>query len=940
MKRTILLCIMMLMLMTLPAGPPVLADGGYQMYDEPEYWYKEIGEPVPVSGGNIYTLWGDRLIGSDKTITEAVIPDTVASIGRIAFSDCTWLEKIVIPASVTDISNDCVFLNCQSLTEIVVDPANPAFCSVNGVLFSKDKSRLLYYPEGKRDASWTLPAGVQTVDSMAFSRCRYLKSWQVEKGSAGWTASDGVLYNRDMTELISYPAGKEADTFRIPETVSKIDQYAFSGCPVRHIDFPAGLEEIGELSFLKCVRLEEVELGSQVTAIQKNAFEKCLSLQSVRIGNSPCKIDNYAFENCNALEYVEIGNGCREIDSSAFRGCYALKEAVLPDTMKMEEYYWDGLFHDFHFRTLRITDGSRRLENTFYRLGFPEEHLYYNEDNFNDSPYFRIELPESITFVSQAVLPDSRQLSIYYRGSEAQWKKIENEDGPLYNYYNKAEIHYNSGLPERVPGWRDVFVDDAFAEEAQWTKQIQAMEYPAEDLLSPYATMNRGEAVLCIWKARGCPEPSMANPFKDISESDPCYKAALWAVEKGITAAFAEGKFGPSEICSSQHFLLYLWRLAGKPGDSGDASKKWYEDAVAWAKDLGIQTDDIEMSGIWDSCFRADALRYLYRAYQAGVLQHFFDVPSDAYFNEPVSWAVRQGITKGTSPDTFGPSDSCTRGQAVTFLWRAAGSEPVSGVKNPFKDVKPSDYYYNAVLWAYDNGITNGISDDLFGPGATCSRGQIVTFLWRTMGKPAGSASVNFSDVPEKAYYHGPVQWAVEDGVTNGTSATTFSPDLNCTRAQIATFLFRALNSTEFEYDGHRYACIIKDVSWEKAARKAKEAGGRLAVFESEAEWQALTEQIRRAGLQNHCIYVGGRRDDGDTAYRWIGPDGRLSGPVLNSDASWTNGHWMTGEPNFRWSDVEETVMEMEFNKAQGSWVFNDVSAQTVVSRCGFLIEF
>lgn len=174
-------------------------------------------------------------------------------------------------------------------------------------------------------------------------------------------------------------------------------------------------------------------------------------------------------------------------------------------------------------------------------------------------------------------------------------------------------------------------------------------------------------------------------------------------------------------------------------------------------------------------------------------LKQFEDVFDTEYFAYPVKWAVDKGITSGISDTEFGPFENCTRAQAVTFLWRAAGKpEPASSV-NPFQDVSESDYYYKAVLWAVENGITNGVSADLFGPDQTCNRGQIVTFLYRSKGEPGLGGTVDFTDVKDSDYYYGAVLWAVADGVTNGTSDTTFSPGNNCTRGQIVTFLYRAM---------------------------------------------------------------------------------------------------------------------------------------------------
>ena len=171
----------------------------------------------------------------------------------------------------------------------------------------------------------------------------------------------------------------------------------------------------------------------------------------------------------------------------------------------------------------------------------------------------------------------------------------------------------------------------------------------------------------------------------------------------------------------------------------------------------------------------------------------FIDVPAGSYYEDAVIWAVDKGITTGTSATTFNPNGICTRAQAVTFLWRAAGSPAPKSDVNPFTDVKAGSYYYDAVLWAVENGITNGTSATAFSPNATCSRGQIVTFLWRSQKSPASDSVNPFTDVAADAYYNTAVLWAAENGITGGTSATTFSPNNDCTRAQIVTFLFRCL---------------------------------------------------------------------------------------------------------------------------------------------------
>ena len=170
----------------------------------------------------------------------------------------------------------------------------------------------------------------------------------------------------------------------------------------------------------------------------------------------------------------------------------------------------------------------------------------------------------------------------------------------------------------------------------------------------------------------------------------------------------------------------------------------------------------------------------------------FVDVKKGAYYYDAVLWAVEQKITSGTSATTFSPDASCTRAQMVTFLWRAAGSPKVENGKNPFTDVKADAYYYDAVLWAVEKGVTSGTSATTFSPDATVTRGQTVTFLYRNAGSPEVSGTMPFTDVEADAYYAKAVQWAVQQKITTGTSETTFSPMSDCTRGQIVTFLYRA----------------------------------------------------------------------------------------------------------------------------------------------------
>lgn len=175
-------------------------------------------------------------------------------------------------------------------------------------------------------------------------------------------------------------------------------------------------------------------------------------------------------------------------------------------------------------------------------------------------------------------------------------------------------------------------------------------------------------------------------------------------------------------------------------------------------------------------------------------LKHpFTDVPDGAYYEDAVIWAVDNGVTNGTSATTFEPNNTCTRAQIVAFLWRAAGRPAPKSTEMPFTDVKKGCYYYNAVQWAVENGITKGTTATTFSPNETCNRAQAVTLLWRSQGSPEVKGECPFTDVPENRFFSDAVLWAAQEGVTFGTTKTTFEPNKSCTRAQIVTLLWREM---------------------------------------------------------------------------------------------------------------------------------------------------
>ncbi|MBR7178200.1 MAG: S-layer homology domain-containing protein [Oscillospiraceae bacterium] len=230
------------------------------------------------------------------------------------------------------------------------------------------------------------------------------------------------------------------------------------------------------------------------------------------------------------------------------------------------------------------------------------------------------------------------------------------------------------------------------------------------------------------------------------------------------------------------------WQHSSAPNDAGS---QWLIYTVEEVPVAGTSEITFTGVGVGQTSVLIGNTIYSITVTEAARVNPFVDVPEDSFYIDPVLWAVEKGITTGVSETRFDPNGECMRAVVVTFLWRAAGEPEPASTHNPFVDVKESDFYYKAVLWAVENEITNGMDTTHFGPTVKCNRAQVVTFLWRAMGKPDSGAAISFTDVKAGQFYTDAVAWAVENEITNGISATEFGVDKICNRAQVVTFLYR-----------------------------------------------------------------------------------------------------------------------------------------------------
>ena len=375
--------------------------------------------------------------------------------------------------------------------------------------------------------------------------------------------------------------------------------------------------------------------------------------------------------------------------------------------------------------------------------------------------------------------------------------------------------HYLAGGAERLPvtmtgtvaSWQqssfsdvDLMVDSRsttitfrFADGSE-----QTIDYSAEDIGKAFPTDSKSGYTFSGWTIGGTTYKSLTD------EALNALNGAAQTAEPSFTQNSGGGSGGSSGGGSgvTAYTITATAGLGGRISPAGRVSVQSGKDKTfTITPDDGYAVDQVLVDGKsvgavtsykFTNVKAAHTIEARFTESAEAPQTGFDDVHAGDYFCDAVDWAVKNGVTNGLSRTLFGPNETCTRAQTVTFLWRAAGSPAPQSAGNPFNDVASADYCYDAVLWATENGITNGISATSFAPNAVVTRGQVVTFLWRAASQPKASASSTFTDLADGAFYREAVLWAVEKGITNGKTGSTFAPDEGCTRGQIVSFLYRA----------------------------------------------------------------------------------------------------------------------------------------------------
>ena len=663
-------------------------------------------------------------------IKQVTIENGVTRIGTAAFDRCTQLVSVTVGDDVQSVGYHA-FNRCSALRTVSF-----------GKAFS-------------------------SLDRDAFIGCPALTSIRVAEENTTYASDGGVLYTKGFQTLVYCPRGMTRAVV-VPDGCKRIEDYAFQYCAgVTNVALPDTVTYIGIHTFDRCTKLEQIDLSDGLTTIATFAFNECRALKRVDIPGTVSAIGNYAFFDCDALEQVTFHPGLTKIGVQAFEGCDALKTAILPDGVQT---IGEGAFMNCAaLEEIELPDSIREIGASAFRatgirhlqlpknLQVVQSQIAYMCPNLES-----VSIPEGVQNVYTAAFSDCLNLkTVFFPKSSKLYG--------LYGFYNcksLTDVYYS--------GTRDEWLDFSDRTSSYNTPLLNAPNvhfshtHDYTDTVVP-ATCEQGGYTLHVCEC--------SDQYKsDFTEPLP-HTYGEWTVVSAPSCTAAGLETRACTECG-----------ATETRTSDALGHKWDEGVVTiepTAKDEGEKTFTCSVCG--ETCTEAIPAK-------GESAPSFKDVPSDAYYADAVAWAVGKSITNGTSADTFSPNDTCTRAQVVTFLWRAAGEPEPTKTDNPFTDVQEGAYYYKAVLWAVENNITNGMSADRFEPDGKCTRGQVVTFQHRAAGEPEVTAVNPFSDVKDGDYFFNAVLWAVSKRITNGTTATTFSPNDICTRAQVVTFLYRGAN--------------------------------------------------------------------------------------------------------------------------------------------------
>lgn len=831
------------------------------------------------------TLISEDLFAECANLKNIDIPDTVTEIGANAFLRCTAFILEKLPAGIKSIGASA-FENCGAVESLAlpgtlesigeaafngtaIDKANfdgtpERWTAIGGnnCGIARDKIDFLEhicnfsdweYDEHKHwkqcSCGKTQNEGEHTGDGEICDVCGAALSAALDSGSIGdglsWSLSrSGVLTISGSGKMPDFssvanaaPWDKQKDKIQsvviesgvqsisggafsgctalekviISDTVAQIDLNAFDGCTaLAEFEVAEGNKaflSVGGVLFsadkelLRCPvgKSADYAVPSGTVAIAGGAFKDCSKLESLVIPDSVTAIGKSAFENCAALKRITLPKSITTLEASCFSGCTALAEITLPDGLK----------------TLgeKVFSGCAALKS----VKIPAEVTVIPTEAFSGCVSLEsITIPKNVSHINERAFDGCTALKkVDYLGSDTDWSQVTKETGN--NALDNAEKSFTRTDHEHK--YTDTVIPPTCTERG-CTVHLCACGDKREDSYTPPLGHS--------YKGGICVRCGILDPNGDTQHKHdfiPSVTKPTCLTEGFTTYACSCGECYTKDYVSAVGHKTQLQnaKTAGclTGGYTGDevctfCGKVFKQGSVIFAlghdpQPVRVKAPTCNESGYTGDliCMRCGDMTQIGKtvaatghkffggvcsvcgAKGAEAVPEFDDVKPGAFYFDAVQWAVKNGITNGMGKNTFSPNSVCSRYQIVMFLWRAAG-QPEAKAAVSFADVKPGDIFYEAVQWAVERGITKGTSSTSFSPFAPCTRGQIVTFLHRSAGSPTISGACDFSDVSAGSFCHDAVIWASSEGITKGTSAGRFSPNEGCTRAQVVTFLYRA----------------------------------------------------------------------------------------------------------------------------------------------------
>lgn len=710
------------------------------------------------------STWATGLLDSTTSIRDVTISDGITEIAASGFAGFN-INTLSLPATLTKVGENA-FKDSSYLTTAT---------------YAGDLDNLEIVPTGNEDLIDAL--GIQLSEGY----CGANAKWKIEgdtltiSGTGAVTTNPWVeLDTTGVTKVViedgittinyfdyfdalsnlqeaSIPASLNnfGGAFRdctnlkkvtLADGVSSISSSAFHGCTaLTEINFPSSLSSISYNAFQGCTALSEINFPSSLKSIGEHAFDGCTSLTSVTLPAGIDTIGNCIFQNCTGLQSVTINNGITAIPALMFKNCTSLASISLPASVTVINY--------------EAFMGCSKLAN----VTFGGAVTSIGNNAFNGTAITSVTLPDTVNSIGFGVFANCRNLT-----SATLSDRISSIPSNAFeNCVNLTSID----IPDIVTSIGDYAFRGctrlASATTGQYVRSVGIDVFGGCSALK--LRLYSGSYLQAYADAYDIPYEIIGatseTGIEDITSST-AVNPATGEMSTAITITFTDG--------TSKTF--YLDNNA--TGIEDITSAPGFDQYGRLCTVITITLTD----GTTEKF-------YIYDGDGGVTAPAFSDVPANSYYSDAVAWAVANGVTSGTSENTFSPNAACTRAQVVTFLWRAMGCPEPEG-SGDFSDVPAGSYYAKAAQWALENGITTGVGGSSFGSNSTVTRAQVVTFLWRAAGSPKVSGG-SFADVDSNAYYADAVAWAVRNGITTGTSATAFSPDAGCTRAQIVTFLYR-----------------------------------------------------------------------------------------------------------------------------------------------------